>query len=188
MIKRETKDKKSSEWKDKKTPKNAELQGHRVPPEQKRIERKGGKQRRCGGGENTEGMLINKILFLDECRDAGLPLLRALSNLWDGSNKARLCGWEAREGEKIFWRSAPQWATTKQQAGYPAPPPPSSLFDSLSNNTLGSNSGVRWSIHRCQETKWIPGTCRSYRWSSAEGSSLLRRQKLLTGLKETSWD
>lgn len=122
MIKRETKDKKSSEWKDKKTPKNAELQGHRVPPEQKRIERKGGKQRRCGGGENTEGMLINKILFLDECRDAGLPLLRALSNLWDGSNKARLCGWEAREGEKIFWRSAPQWATTKQQAGYPAPP------------------------------------------------------------------
>lgn len=79
--------------------KNAALQGHRVPPEQKRIEKKGGKQRRCGGGQNTEGMLINKILLLDECRDSGLPLLRALSNLWDGSNKARLCGWEAREGE-----------------------------------------------------------------------------------------
>lgn len=67
--------------KNQKKKKPAELQGHRVPPEQERIERKGGKQRRCGGGENTEGMLINKILFLDERRDAGLPLLRALSNL-----------------------------------------------------------------------------------------------------------
>lgn len=64
----------------KNNPKTVELQGHRVPPERKRIEKKGEKQR-CGGGENTEGMLINKILFLDECRDSGLPLLRALSNL-----------------------------------------------------------------------------------------------------------
>lgn len=75
-------------------------------------------------------MLINKILFLEESRDAGLPLRRALSNLWDGSNKARLCGWEAREGEpkeKIFWRSAPLRPAQNNKLGillfFPLSPP-----------------------------------------------------------------
>lgn len=71
-------------------------------------QRKKEKEKRCGGGGNTEGMLINKILFLDECRDFSLPQLLSLPYIWDGSNKARSCGWEAREGElkeKIFWLS-----------------------------------------------------------------------------------
>lgn len=51
-------------------------------------------------------------LFLDERRDSGLPQLLALPSLWDGSNKARLCGVRGTRGGAAICTTAANHKTT----------------------------------------------------------------------------